>query len=244
MNPKPTPAHAAAIQNLEQMLSLQTPTLSKTAPKQLQEMKALLKELKGSPTGQVSPASQKTLKNLFIWQLDLKKAGYQQKIDALEPLVTKDPKAAKAQKALKNVMTVLDEAKRAMAAPPAGSAQALKQIEAASDRARSSLLDFKKIESQPPPAPMTTAMRKSLTGALAIKDVDATPPPAPLAPRGSSSSMKAVTAPDADATPPPNVKTSKAAAPDPRPEGSKAGSQLGAPKSANPKPDSRKNGKK
>ncbi len=231
------PAPADAIKNLEQMLAEQTPALSKSAPKQLQEMKALLRELKSSPTGQVSPASQKTLKSLFVWQLDSKKVAYQQRIDALEPLVKKDPKAAKAHKALKNVMAVLDEARRAMTAPAGGSAQALKGIEAASDRARSSLLELKPAElQQPPPAALTTAMRRSLTSAPAIKDPDANP--AAPAPRKSQTSLPAVQVKDADATPPPTSKSAKAPAPTAKPPAKS--SQFAAPTWVNSRLDPKK----
>ncbi len=231
------PANAAAIKNLEQMLIEQTPTLSKTAPKQLQEMKSLLRELKSSPTGQVSPASQKTLKSLFIWQLDLKKAAYQQKIDSLEPLVKKDPKAAKAQKALKNVLAVLDEAKKATTGTGPAAAQAMRHMESASDRARSSLLELKQGEAQPPPAALTTAMRKSLTAVPAVKD--AAPPP-----RTSLTSMPAVSAQDPDATPPPSRKAPKAAAPAPAKAAPGKTAPFSAPQWANAKADPKKNGKK
>jgi LysM repeat protein len=158
--------HATALKNLEAMIADQTSRLTQTAPKQLQEMKALLAEMKRSPTGQISAAAQKTLRNLFVWQLDLKRVEYLKRIAALDAAAKTDPKAAKAQKALKHVMAVLEEAKKAMSLPANVSAQLAKQIEVASDRARASLLEFTKV-----PEPVATPKKAN------APDPDATPAP-------------------------------------------------------------------
>jgi hypothetical protein len=128
-----------AIAQLEQLLTQQAPTLAKTAPKQLRDMQALFGELKRAPNKPMSAAQQGVLKNLFVWQLDLRRQLYLQKIAGLaESVALKNPVAIKATRAFQDVVKVLDEAKQAMLAGNT-SALALRQIDLAAGTAKESL---------------------------------------------------------------------------------------------------------
>ncbi len=154
---------AADVKTLEQLLAEQAPELEKTAPQQLQEMEALLSEIKASPTGEISAASQETLKNLFVWQVELKRAQYQKRIEALSKDAKKDPAAAKAMRALKDVVQTLDDAKRAVKAPAATSAQALRTMETSAERAQASLVKASQ-GSEAGPAVQTASAKAKLNG--------------------------------------------------------------------------------
>jgi len=175
-------AAAANIANIERMIAAQTPVLAKKAPKQLQDMKTLLRELKaGKPP---TPASQQTMRSLVMWQLDEKREEYSARLEALE----KTPQNAKGRRALDNMLRVLDEAKKAMAAP---NPQAMRAVELASSRAKVSLEEALAHErataadpdATPPPArprqAAAAAPAPKKTRAAPVVDPDATPPPAP-----------------------------------------------------------------
>ena len=151
--PQATPQATAAanIANIERMIAAQAPELAKKAPKQLQDMKTLLRELKaGKPS---TETSQQMMRSLVIWQLDAKRDDYAARLETLP----NTPNTVKARRALDNMVRVLDEAKKAMSAP---NPQAMRAVEMASSRAKVSL---------------EAAMAEELSKAV---DPDATPPPA------------------------------------------------------------------
>jgi hypothetical protein len=121
---------AATLKQIEQMLAAQGPALEKTAPRQLEQLRALARELRATPRGQKPSASaQKVIRALFAWQLDEKRAGYVARIEALRTQVA----------ALQEMVRVIDEARKALG-DAAGAPQALEAVAAAADRASASLV--------------------------------------------------------------------------------------------------------
>lgn len=166
------------LKNLEQMLLEQTPTLSKTAPKQLREIQTLVGELKRAPNKPMTAAQQGVLKNLFVWQLDLKRQVYAQKIaDLAESVALGNPVAIKATRAFEDVVKVLDEAKQAMLAGST-SALALRQIDVAAAKAKESL----QAVATAPAKPGKPAVAAAPVAAAAARK------PAPAAPVSASAS--------------------------------------------------------
>ena len=179
----PQTAAAANIANIERMIAAQAPDLAKKAPKQLQDMKTLLRELKaGRPP---TETSQQMMRSLVIWQLDAKRDDYVARLAAMPT----SPETAKARRALDNMVRVLDEAKKAMSAP---NPQAMRAVEMATSRAKVSL-EAAMAEEQAPEA-----------------DPEATPPPLPeQAAAPAPKKTRAPPLPDPDATPPPASKVAK-----------------------------------
>ncbi len=122
---------------LESLLAELKPALVATAPSLVQELVALIAEVKKSPTLRLPPSAKGTLRKVFVWQLDLKRAELVERIEALEPGVHGDVKVAKAQKAFKKLVQAIDEAKRVVA-----SGTGLKTLENVSDLARQALLSI------------------------------------------------------------------------------------------------------
>ena len=73
-------ATAENIANIERMIAAQASVLAQKAPKQLQDMKTLLRELKaGKPP---RAASEQMMRSLVIWQLDTKREDYSARLAA------------------------------------------------------------------------------------------------------------------------------------------------------------------
>ncbi len=121
---------------LEKLVAAQTPKLQQTDPQRLRDLQALLAEVKRAKSGPLSVTSQKTLRSLFVWQLELKRAAYVKRLERLEQSRAQDAATLKRATALKNVITVLDEAKKAM------STNALQPLERAAKEARESLAEL------------------------------------------------------------------------------------------------------
>ncbi len=194
---RPTPHPAAAptagaanIANIERMIAVQTPVLAKKAPKQLQDMKTLLRELKaGKPP---SPASQQMLRSLVIWQLDAKRDEYALRLKSLDS----SPQSAKSRRALENMLRVLEEAKKAMTTP---NPQAMRAVEMASTRAKASLQEAqahqKAVKASPDATPPVLKRARLQQAPAPMKraplvDPDATPPPAPSRPAVTKAAPK------------------------------------------------------
>jgi hypothetical protein len=139
-----------SVAQLEELLAAHAPELAKTAPSQLKLMKGLVRELKAAPKGKApSAAAQKSMRALFTWQLDLKRAALDEQLKALEPLVAaKNAAAVKADRVLQEFGRVIDQAKKTADAAP-GDAKALAALDAAAERARKAL---KALETEKPAA--------------------------------------------------------------------------------------------
>jgi hypothetical protein len=109
---------ASTLKRLERALSKPVGALAK-APERLEDLRRVLREFKASPPGRLSASSQQTLKQLFDWQLDLKRAGYIANIEALNTAATlQEPDALRRQRRYHDVLRAIDGAKKTLRPAP------------------------------------------------------------------------------------------------------------------------------
>lgn len=123
--------HQAAVGKLEQMVSEQAASLAKSAPRELRLMLGLISELKAS--GTVPASAQKTMRELFEWQLGVLREGHLKRAEALE-----QSSRERGATALRSVVAVIDEAKKVVSSL-SRSPLALEQLDQASVQARAHL---------------------------------------------------------------------------------------------------------
>lgn len=107
-----------ALESIESFVAA-NPDFAKESPDQFAKITRVRDELKKSP-GKPSPALEKLVKELFVWQLDAQRAEYAAQLEEAKKAAAKTPGPAveKAKAALAEVVKFLDEAK-ALGFPPA-----------------------------------------------------------------------------------------------------------------------------
>lgn len=112
-----------ALESIETFVSA-NPDFARESPDQFAKITRVRDELKKT-TGKPSPALEKLVKELFIWQLEAQRAEYAAQLEEAKQFAAKNPGPAieKAKAALTEVVKFIDEAK-ALGFPPTAGATA------------------------------------------------------------------------------------------------------------------------
>lgn len=215
---------------LESDLEALAPKLKKRAPQQLLALQGIVRDLKKGP---LPVASQRKLKELFVWQLDEQRKGYALQLEFFRPFAEKgDAQLIRAMSALQEVLNVFDEAKRAVMSPGKAPvdlkgplARATKALKAVTQRGgplmgsakSTSFMGGASTSTTAPRAPAahsstSTAKAPAAASKPGLTPAPATKPSAPAPSRGLMSSAAKPAAPAAPApkTPPAKIESFKA----------------------------------
>ena len=139
------------LNSLKQSVAELSPSLAKRAPKQLSDLKSSLRALESVPAGKSIPeASKQKIRELFLWQLELKRKDFQSRVDAARAGAAKgEPNALANVAAFEAVLRVLEESRQAVAAPPARATVAMRQVDAAAEKAKAAVMGLQNARKTP-----------------------------------------------------------------------------------------------